>query len=71
MMPYLSPDIARSLRREDLERAERSRLRRAVRTGTPGPYGSGVIDALGHRLIAIGTRLVSDPADHPTHRRVA
>lgn len=71
MTPFLPHDLARSLRNEDLARAERSRLRRAARSGYPGAYGSGVIDALGHGLIAIGARLVSDPGDHPTHRRAA
>lgn len=71
MTPFLSCDLTKSLRSEDLARAERSRLRRAARTGSPGAYGAGVIDALGHGLIAIGARLVSDPADHPTHSRAA
>ncbi len=71
MTPVLSHDLAKALRSEDLARAEHSRLLRAARTGSPGAYGSGVIDALGHGLIAIGARLVSDPGDHPTHRRAA
>lgn len=71
MTPFLSHHLAKSLRTEDLARAERSRLLRAARTGSLGSYGSGVIDALGHGLIAIGSRLVSDPGDHRTHRRAA
>lgn len=71
MTPFLSYDLAKSLRSEDVARAERSRLRRAARTGSAGSYGSGVIDAFGHGLIAIGSRLVSDPGDHPAHRRAA
>jgi hypothetical protein len=71
MIPHLSYRLARSLRSDDLSKAEASRLRRAARSGAPGPYGAGVIDALGHGLIAIGARLVSDPSDHPRHRRAA
>lgn len=71
MMPYLPIQQLKSMRSQDLERAERSRLLRAARTGRPGAYGAGVIDALGHGLIAIGTRLVSDPNHHPNHRTAA
>lgn len=71
MTPHLSHPIAKALKQGDLDRAERRRLRRAARTGAAGPYGSGVIDALGHGLIAIGSRMVADRAEHPTHRRAA
>lgn len=70
-MPYLPVHQLKSMRQPDLDRAERSRLLRAARTGRPGAYGAGVIDALGHGLIAIGMRLVSDPNHHPTHRSAA
>lgn len=36
MTPFLSHDLAQALRNEDLARAERSRLRRAARSGFPG-----------------------------------
>lgn len=71
MMPYHSFEVAKYLMRDSQDRAEASRLRRAARTGAMGAYSTGVIDALGHGLIAIGTRLVSDPGAHPTHRRAA
>lgn len=71
MMPYLSYDVTNHRIAQAQERAEASRLRRAARTGNHGPYGAGVIDALGHGLIALGSRLVSDPQDHPNHRHAA
>lgn len=71
MMPNLSYAVTQSRMQEARERAEASRLRRAARTGSPGAYGSGVIDALGHRLIALGSRLVADPDVHPFHGRAA
>lgn len=71
MIPYYTSGVAESRINDARERAESRRLRRALRTGLAGSYGSGVIDALGHRLIAIGSRLVSDPIEHPTHRRAA
>lgn len=71
MMPYQSYDVTRHRMNEARDRAELSRLRRAARSENHGAYGAGVIDALGHGLIAIGSRLVSDPAAHPNHRRAA
>lgn len=71
MMPYLSPHLAEALREGDLARAERRRRRRAARAPEAGAYGPGVIDALGHGLIAIGSRMVSDPGEHPVHGRAA
>lgn len=71
MMPYHSYEVARYRMEDALSRAEAHRLRKAARTGSLGAYGTGVIDALGHGLIAIGARLVSDPTSHPTHRRAA
>lgn len=69
MIPHHSSRLAHALRREDLQRAETIRWRRAARIALPGT--SGAVDALGHRLIAIGIRLVRDPAAHPTHTRAA
>lgn len=71
MMPFHSYEVAKYRMHDSLDRAEARRLRRAARTGSMGAYSTGVIDALGHGLIAIGTRLVSDPASHPNHRRAA
>ncbi len=71
MMPYQTYRVARYRMDEALRKAEAHRLRKAARTGAMGAYGTGVIDALGHGLIAIGTRLVSDRSSHPTHRRAA
>lgn len=71
MMPYQTYEISRYRMQDARDRAEVRRLARAARTGAMGAYGSGVIDALGHGLIAIGSRLVSDPTSHPTHRRAA
>lgn len=68
MIPYQTYEVARSRIEEARARAEAARLRRAARTGAAGAYGSGVVDALGHGLIALGTRLLSDPAHHPNHR---
>lgn len=70
MIPQMSHRLAKSLRGDDLSRAEAAR-RWAAKSNGFGPEGPGVIDALGHGLIAIGTRLVSDPNAHPTHRRAA
>ncbi|HJR90945.1 MAG TPA: hypothetical protein VJ938_00730 [Acidimicrobiia bacterium] len=69
MMPYQSYEIAKARVREAQESAEARRSRRAALNRAA--YGVGVIDAVGHGLIAIGSRLVSDPTDHPTHRRAA
>lgn len=71
MMPYQSYEIARYRMAEAIRRAEARRLRKAARGETVGAYGSGVIDALGHGLIAIGSRLVSDRSSPPNHRRAA
>lgn len=71
MMTYPAYDFAKARIQDSLARAEADRLRRTARTGVAGAYGAGVIDALGHGLIAIGARLVSDPAAHPTHRSAA
>lgn len=71
MMPYLSYGVTNHRISQARERAEASRLRRAARTGNHGAYGAGVIDALGHGLIALGTRLVSDPDHHRNHRHAA
>lgn len=64
MIPYQTYAIAKYRIEDSLVRAKRRRLRRADATGA---YGTGVIDALGHGLIAIGSRLVADPAAHPAH----
>jgi hypothetical protein len=61
----LSYDIAEARRSQALARAEQIRERRAARRHV-------VRDALGHGLIAIGSRLVTTPTDnHPTVRRAA
>ncbi|HEX7100382.1 MAG TPA: hypothetical protein VF377_14215 [Acidimicrobiia bacterium] len=49
----------------DAQAGGSSRLRRQATK--PRSPSTGVIDALGHGLIAIGTRLVSDPDRHESH----
>jgi hypothetical protein len=71
MMPYMSYDVTNHRMNQAKERAEASRLRRAARSGHHGAYGAGVIDALGHGLIALGSRLVSDSHQDPKHRHAA
>lgn len=71
MMPYHTYRVAKYRMETARSEAENRRLRRAAITGMPGAYGAGVIDAIGHRLIALGTRLVADPTEHPNHRRAA
>ncbi|HEX2152785.1 MAG TPA: hypothetical protein VHL52_02285 [Acidimicrobiia bacterium] len=64
MIPYHTSGVAEARIREARETAEARRLRWASRTGLAGSYGAGVIDALGHGLIAIGSRLVSNSPSH-------
>ena len=71
MMTQLPYDLSKARRKQALTMAEKSRLRRARRQGEPDPYATGVIDALGHGLIAIGNRLVSEPDPHPRGHRAA
>lgn len=74
MIPYQTYPLARYRMEEALTRAERRRLRRTARSKPAGAYQTGVIDALGHGLIAIGSRLVTDRPAHPTahpHGRAA
>jgi hypothetical protein len=71
MMPYQNYDIAKARVRDAQDRADAHRLRRLARTRAAGVPGLGVIDAVGHGLIAIGSRLVTDSTDHPNHRRAA
>lgn len=71
MMPYHIATVGRYRLAEARLAADRRRLRRTARTGVAGAYGAGVIDALGHGLIALGARLVADREQHPHHRRAA
>lgn len=71
MMSQLSHRLAVSLRQEDLARAESRRLRRSVRTGGAGSPPSGIRDAIGQRLIALGNRMVSEDGSDHFHRRAA
>lgn len=66
MIPYQTYQIGKYRMGDSLARAERRRMGRAARSGATGAYGTGVIDALGHGLIAIGSRLVADRPAHPT-----
>ncbi|MGA7270002.1 MAG: hypothetical protein WB239_02915 [Acidimicrobiia bacterium] len=66
MIPYQTYPIARYRMGESLAHAERRRISRGARSGAIGAHGTGVIDALGHGLIFIGSRLVADRQDHPT-----
>lgn len=70
MMTYQSLTIA-NYRIEEARR--QAAERRSARAAAPVPVRQtpAVIDAMGHGLIAIGSRLVSDPNDHRTHRRAA
>lgn len=70
-MTYLTYDIARSRMNTELGRAEARRSRRVTRGETIPTPGTAVFDAVGHGLIAIGTRLVSDPSDHRRDRHAA
>lgn len=75
MIPYQTYPVARYRMEQARLSADHRRLRRTAGDGALGAYGAGVIDALGHGLIAIGSRLVTDrrahsPA-HPGHRRAA
>lgn len=71
MMPYQNYDIAKARVRDAQDRADAHRLSRLARARAAGVAGVGVIDAVGHGLIAIGSRLVADSTDHPNHRRAA
>ena len=71
MMPYQNYDIAKARVRDAQDRADAYRLGRLARERAAGAAGLGVIDAVGHGLIAIGSRLVTDSDDHPNHRRAA
>lgn len=75
MMPYHTYEIARSRIDDARDRAGRRRLARTSVSEHHrlGHRPTGVVDAVGHGLIALGTRLVTDPADHriPAHRRAA
>lgn len=71
MMPYYAYDVAKYRMETAQVLAETRRFRRSARTGELDAYRAGVIDALGHGLIAIGSRLVADRAAHPNHRRAA
>jgi hypothetical protein len=66
MMPYHSYGLAKYRIDEARERAARARLRKDARRHPIRPVHqpTGVIDAVGHGLIALGSRLVSDPSDH-------
>lgn len=72
MMSYYNYEIARAKTQQAQDRAETQRLRRLARSRAAATYGVGVIEAVGHGLIAIGSRLVSDSTDTPpNHRRAA
>jgi hypothetical protein len=66
MIPYSSYEFAKYRMHEAQEAAATRRLRRTARTA--GPHGTPVIAAVGHGLIAIGSRLVSDRSEPPTRR---
>lgn len=71
MIPYSSYEFAKYRIHDNQSRAAALRFRRAVRTRTAGTYATPVIDSIGHGLIAIGSRLVSDRPEPPNHRRAA
>jgi hypothetical protein len=66
MMPYHSYGLAKYRIDEARERAALVRLRKDTGRDPIRPVHqpTGVIDAVGHGLIALGSRLVSDPSDH-------
>ncbi|MGH8911295.1 MAG: hypothetical protein ACRDVD_02190 [Acidimicrobiia bacterium] len=66
MIPFSSYEIAKYRMHQAQEVAAARGLRRTART--VGTYGTPVIDAVGHGLIAIGNRLVSDRSEPPTRR---
>lgn len=66
MIPYSSYEFAKYRMHQAQEAAAARRLRRLARTA--GTSGTPVIDAVGHGLIAIGNRLVSDRSEPPTRR---
>lgn len=64
MIPFVHSAVAADRIHEAREYADRRRLLRAARNPAMTAFSSGVIDAVGHRLIALGARLVSDPDQH-------
>ncbi|HLU53428.1 MAG TPA: hypothetical protein VK011_07555 [Acidimicrobiia bacterium] len=62
--------IAKAMQEERLATAARI-ASRPQRRATPRSPSTGVIDALGNGLIAIGARLVSDPGRHDAPGRRA
>lgn len=66
MMTHLDHRLAKALREEATHRADTGRQARVADDVMPA--GAGVKDAIGHGLIALGSRLVADPAEHPRHR---
>lgn len=67
MIPFNYPAVATDRIRRAQEQSERRRLVRAADGRTSTALSAGVIDAVGHGLIAIGNRLIS----HPERRRAA
>lgn len=70
MMPFHTYEFGRSRMREAERQAAKRRLVREA-TMSPSRPAASVADAVGHGLIAIGARLVTDPHSHPTHSRAA
>lgn len=71
MIPYASYDYAKYRMQADQAEAAARRFRRDVHSRVAATHATPVFDAVGHGLIAIGTRLVSDPPEHPPRRRAA
>ncbi|HLU31678.1 MAG TPA: hypothetical protein VK088_07935 [Acidimicrobiia bacterium] len=65
MMTHVDHRLAKALREEARVRADEVR-----RSHPDGEFlvGGGVKDAIGHGLIALGSRLVTDPHEHPRRR---
>ena len=68
MMTHLDHRLAKALRPEARIRAEEGRNGRFSGGGEIMLGRPGVKDAIGHSLIALGSRLVTDQSEHTRHR---
>lgn len=67
MMPYQTYAIARSRIEDAQSRAATRRMQKSY--SREASRNHGVADAVGHGLIALGSRLVADRTDHPPAHR--
>ncbi|CAN5897052.1 hypothetical protein BH23ACT5_BH23ACT5_15710 [soil metagenome] len=69
MMPYMAHLVANEKIADAHRRAARYRLQQEAKQAPESVHG--VLDAVGHGLIALGSRLVSHQDDHSAPRRAA